>query len=80
MQGVQSKMATNSSENTRLDKILNLKERETLALIASGYSNREISEKLCISLDTVKTNINDIYNKINVTNRLQATLWAAKYS
>jgi DNA-binding CsgD family transcriptional regulator len=80
MPGVQSKMTTNSSENTHVNRILNLKEREILTLIASGHNSREISEKLCINLDTVNTHINDIYSKINVTNRLQATLWAATYS
>jgi len=80
LQGVQRKMATNSSENTNVNKILNLKEREILTLIASGYNRREISEKLYMSLDTVNIHINDIYLKINVTDRLQAMLWAATYS
>jgi len=48
-------------------------------LIASGFRNAEIGKKLFISESTVKTHINRIFKKINVKNRLQAALWAAKH-
>ena len=69
----------NSSENTYPDDLLTLREREVLALIVSGQNSKQVSDKLCISPHTVKTHIYNIYNKINVKSRLQATLWAAKY-
>lgn len=58
----------------------NLSERqiEILAMVSVGATNDVIADKLCISPHTVKTHIYRIFKKINVPNRLQAALWAAK--
>jgi DNA-binding NarL/FixJ family response regulator len=58
-----------------------LTERETeiLLLLCAGVKNEEIARRLFISPNTVKTHIYNIFKKINVPNRLQAALWAAKH-
>jgi len=54
------------------------REIDILSLVASGATNNEIAEELCISPCTVKTHLYNIYKKINVPNRMQATLWSAE--
>lgn len=57
---------------------LTRKEREILAVMAGGATNKDIADKLFISVHTVKTHLYRIFKKIGASNRLQATLWAAK--
>jgi DNA-binding NarL/FixJ family response regulator len=57
-----------------LNKLSN-REKEILKSVASGDSNQEIANQLCISVHTVKTHLYKIYRKIDVPNRMRATLW-----
>ncbi len=57
--------------------ILTPRQVEILAHVAVGDTNDEIADRLCISSHTVKGHLHNIFRKINVSNRLQATLWAA---
>ena len=59
--------------------LLTPREKQVLSCIASGYTSKEIAIDLEISVQTVKTHIYNLYKKIDVTDRLQASLWASKY-
>lgn len=54
---------------------LSPREYEILELIALGDSNATISEKLFISEKTVKNHITNVYNKIQVVNRVEAVIF-----
>jgi two-component system NarL family response regulator len=53
-------------------------ERDILAGIAQGETNREIGERLHMSERTVRRRVEDIYAKLHVTDRLQAAMYAAE--
>lgn len=55
-------------------KKLNLSNREyeVLQLLAKGYSNAEIADKLCLSLSTIKTHVSNLLFKMDVKSRTQA--------
>ncbi|NIN69827.1 MAG: LuxR family transcriptional regulator, partial [Anaerolineae bacterium] len=52
---------------------LSQRELEVLGLIDEGLSNREIAERLFLSLNTVKGHTRNIYGKLGVASRTQAT-------
>ena len=45
-------------------------------MLAKGASNKEIADKMVVKEVTVKTHLNSIYKKLNVTGRTQAILTA----
>lgn len=51
------------------------REMDVIRVVVSGYTNREISEKLAISEQTVKHHITNIFDKLGVYNRLELTLF-----
>lgn len=51
---------------------LSNREREVLNWLSKGYSYKEIAEKLFISVETVRTHIRNIYEKLHVANRTDA--------
>ncbi len=59
--------------------VLSEREREVLALLAQGASNREIASELYLSIDTVKTHVRHLFTKLEVTNRTRAALEAERF-
>jgi DNA-binding NarL/FixJ family response regulator len=51
---------------------LSEREREVLVLVAQGYSNREIAERLVLAEGTVKNHVSNILGKLQAENRTQA--------
>jgi len=51
---------------------LSEREQEVLSLIAAGYTNKEISSKLRITLETVKTHLHHILGRLGARNRAHA--------
>jgi DNA-binding CsgD family transcriptional regulator len=63
---------TNELPNAFLsEKGISGREQEIIGLLVEGKTNREIADRLCISLNTVKTHVKNIYSKLEVTNRVQ---------
>jgi DNA-binding NarL/FixJ family response regulator len=52
------------------------RETEILKLVAEGYSNAELARMLWVSEQTVKFHLSNIYRKLDVTNRTEASRWA----
>ena len=52
------------------------REQQILALVAEGHSNAELASQLWVTEQTVKFHLSNIYRKLNVSNRTQASRWA----
>ncbi len=59
-------------------KNLTKREREILSLVAEGMSNREIADRLVLSPETVKSHVAAILEKLNVSDRTQAAIYAVR--
>jgi DNA-binding NarL/FixJ family response regulator len=55
------------------------REKEVLRMLAEGLSNKEIAAKLHMSVDTERTHMMNILNKMGVHSRIQALVFAARY-
>lgn len=74
-----------ASTKTNLQHLMQLNERqlsrretEILELLITGISNKDIAEKLFISIHTVKTHLYNIYKTLKIRNRVEAVAWAQK--
>jgi DNA-binding NarL/FixJ family response regulator len=65
-----------TTHRTSVTDVLTERECEVLLFIARGYSNQEIGAQLNIRLDTVKSHIKHVFNKLGVRDRAQAVIAA----
>ena len=66
------------SELTPAQTILTDREVEVLKLVAQGFTNQEIADRLTLSEWTVRTHMRNILDKLHLANRTQAALYALK--
>lgn len=56
------------------------REREVVALVARGLSNRQIAHSLVIAEATVIRHVSNILGKLSLTSRAQVAVWAVQHS
>jgi DNA-binding NarL/FixJ family response regulator len=55
---------------------LTRREMEILRLVAEGHSNSQVARRLWVTEQTVKFHLSNVYRKLNVANRTEASRWA----
>ena len=74
---IQAETATEKEKiSGSVNEPLTQREKETLKCLSTGSSNKEIADTLFISEKTVKCHLNSIFKKLNVSRRIDATLYA----
>jgi DNA-binding NarL/FixJ family response regulator len=71
-----AELARATSSDSRAGHGLTEREREVLALVAGGASNRQIASRLDISEHTVARHVSNIFDKLGVSSRTQAVAYA----
>ena len=56
--------------------LLTDREKDVLLLVTRGYTNKEIAQELFLTEFTIKSHLLNVFKKLNVKNRTQATLVA----
>jgi two-component system nitrate/nitrite response regulator NarL len=65
-----------AGEADREVAVLTRREREILRLVAEGHSNSQLGRMLWVTEQTVKFHLSNIYRKLDVANRTEASRWA----
>lgn len=77
-QSLASKPVEATAERPSYDT-LSRREKEILGMLANGVTNKEISEQLCISVNTVETHRKNIMKKLNIHNLSEIIKYAMAY-
>ena len=64
----------------RQGAVLSQREREIVALVAQGFKNKEMAERMFISEQTVKNHLHNIFDKLGVSDRLELALYAIHHN
>ena len=68
--------AKSSSTGAAAAPRLTRREREILRLAGEGYSNAQLARIVCVTEQTVKFHLSNVYRKLEVSNRTEASRWA----
>jgi DNA-binding NarL/FixJ family response regulator len=71
---------TGTAQRERERPPLSQREREIVALVAQGFKNKEMAEKMFISEQTVKNHLHNIFDKLGVSDRLELALYAIHHN
>ena len=63
-----------STRDRNEEAILSAREKEILSQLTKGYSNKEIADKMSVSMSTVRTHLRHIYEKLHVRSRTEAAM------
>ncbi len=72
-------VANRMADGDKGEQSLTERELLVLRLVASGASNQDIADKLTISINTVKSHLKNILEKLQLENRTQAATYALKH-
>jgi DNA-binding NarL/FixJ family response regulator len=67
------------TEVARVRDSLTEREREVLALIADGLSNKEIAQRLFVTVRTADFHVSNILRKLDAVSRVEAAVWAQEH-
>ncbi len=75
---VLAQLMGNRAETASLSS-LSPREADVLRLLAQGMTNKHIAQELLLSVRTVEAHLRAIYDKLGVTSRTEAVLWAVRH-
>jgi two-component system, NarL family, response regulator NreC len=73
-------MAAQDFERRRDDDELTVRERDVVRLVALGHTNREIAQRLVLSVRTVETHRARIQRRLGLQTRAELVSWALEHS
>lgn len=65
-------MRTDDDNVPRIKPLISRREMLVLKMVAKGCTNKDISERLFISIETVKKHLKNSYKKLGACNKIQA--------
>lgn len=69
---------TVEGEKITVSEPLTLREAEILSYASQGYSNKQIANKLCLSEQTIKNHMTNIFHKLDARDRTEAVIMALR--